>query len=215
MLSQKDQWSDLRPQSSVRYFLRQATHDYHVQLNQHPMLAGLTKPDYRLRDYLELLCAYKHLYQALESSIVGFLAQNNCGFDYRERQKLPWLLQDLMYFPETRTRTLPEYTLNPTGINNAAELIGVLYVIEGSTLGAQLISASLRKHHRLTPAEGARFFNGYGEHTTLKWQNFLAFAESIHQQQSSCLLAAESACRTFKFFHEFLSDFHQANPLQG
>jgi len=46
---------------------------------------------------------------------------------------------------------------NPV-INSIGQLIGVLYVVEGSTLGAQLIARSLEKHHGLNQTKGGRFF---------------------------------------------------------
>jgi heme oxygenase len=51
-------------------------------------------------------------------------------------------------------------------------LLGVLYVIEGSSLGGQLILKELQQRHGLTTETGARFFTGYGERISAQWRSF-------------------------------------------
>ena len=189
----------------VRTVLRQATHEHHSQLNRHPMLAGLTQPDYAISDYQKLLCAYSILYQALEKQIMSFLGANVANFDYQPRLKLPWLRQDLAYF-QIVSET-PSHALTPANIKNLGELIGMLYVIEGSTLGGQLISKHLANNLGLTAETGGRFFCGYAEKTTAFWTDFLDFAANLDGNESECLAAKNSACQTFQLFLQTLDDF--------
>ena len=60
--------------SAVRRLLRDGTHAEHVRLNQHPLLAGITRPDYALTTYQLVLTAYFHFYRALEAAIDQALA---------------------------------------------------------------------------------------------------------------------------------------------
>ena len=194
--------------SDLRTLLRNATHTYHVQLNQHPLLTGLTKPDYPLANYRKLLLAYFHLYQALEDQISQFISTQSCEFDYTARYKTPWLLKDIAFFKDDphASGNVPCLVMVLPEITDIGQLIGVLYVLEGSTLGGQLIFRSLVNYHGLNHNEGACFFNGYSEHAQLMWQNFLCFSDIIFGDDAPCQAAKMAACQTFQLFIQILDD---------
>jgi heme oxygenase len=195
--------------SSLRAQLRDATHHQHVQLNQHPLLNGLMQADYPLQRYQTVLLAYAQLYQALESEIDDFLARNSLEFDYHSRRKSPAIQQDLAHFSDLPQLTNAELKL--PSLNDIGEWVGMLYVIEGSTLGGQHIARGLEKHLGLSQSAGARFFYGYGEQTQRLWQDFIAFAESMVTDAEAIQLAATTACQTFDLFTLTLSHYwHQS-----
>lgn len=99
--------------------------------------------------------------------------------------------------------------MNLPVINTVGQLVGALYVIEGSTLGGQLISRSLNQHLGLTLNTGARFFYGYGEQTALMWQSFIDFADCISGDETQCQAAEQSAWQTFQVFNQVLDDYVQ------
>lgn len=201
-------------ETTVRNRLRVATHPYHLQLNRHTLLASLTQRDLSLSTYRMVLIAYSYLYRAVEGRINQYLKLHPNLFEYSERNKLPWLIHDLTFFHENlkeldywnqQITTFPEIT-------DIGQLVGVLYTLEGSTLGGQVISRNLAENHRLTSTRGACFFNGYGEHTLTMWQDFLCFAESISENTDSIQAAIESACRTFQLFEQALNGItHEFN----
>lgn len=188
----------------MRKLLRDATHHHHVLLNRHPLLLGLTRPDLNLSVYCTLLTAYFRIYQKIEDRIDQFLAFHPAVFDYTARQKLTWLRSDLEYFGVdlNRQRKIPCQMAGVPEIMQIGHLAGVLYAIEGSTLGGQYISSCLSKHHGLSIDRGARFFNGYGERTQNMWQEFLGFSESLAGDTVQCQSAEKAACQTFRFFNE-------------
>jgi heme oxygenase len=197
--------------TNLRVQLRDATHHQHVQLNQHPLLNGLMQADYPLEHYQKVLLAYSQLYQALEAEIDDFVSQNPLDFDYHSRRKFPAIQQDLNYFNNLPQLTTAE--LNSPTINSMGQLIGLLYVIEGSTLGGQHIARGLEKHLGLTQSAGAKFFYGYGEQTQSLWQDFIAFAESLVTDPEQINLATTTACQTFELFILTLTHYwHQATP---
>jgi heme oxygenase len=189
--------------------LRSATHTYHVLLNQHPLLMGLTKPDYSLANYRKLLLVYFHLYQALEGQISHFMSTQACAFDYTARYKLPWLLNDIAFFKDEPDAigNVPCLAIVLPEIENIGQLIGMLYVLEGSTLGGQLIFRSLVNYHGLNINEGACFFNGYGESAQLMWQDFLCFSDIISRDDYQCQAAKVAACQTFQLFKQVLDQY--------
>lgn len=193
---------------SKRNLLRQETQHYHVKLNQHPLLCNLTTSDYPLANYQKVLRAYSGIYQILETQIERFLSAQQYTFSYSERRKLPWLLKDLAFFNIDAMvvdpfQFLPEAFPN---INSPGELMGALYVIEGSTLGGQHISRALVKFHGLTSDRGACFFNGYGERTLALWEEFIDLMETVISDKYQFELANNNACQTFKLFQLILDN---------
>lgn len=189
--------------SVVRARLRQATHAHHVRLNEHPLLHELTQGELSPGAYRLLLRAYFQLYSLLEARIHHYLEKVSCAFHYAERNKLPWLIRDLEFFHE-ELPVVDALSWDFPVIENMAQLIGVLYTLEGSTLGGQHISRCLAKSHGLTVVSGACFFNGYGERTQAMWQVFLDFAESL--PVDDCGEAARSASQVFELFERVLGD---------
>jgi heme oxygenase len=195
-------------QTYFRTRLHQATDAQHARLNQHPMLVGLLQPAYPLGKYQRLLSAYFYLFGVLESRIMHALDQHAGAFNYSERRKQPWLTRDLAFF-----QLAPE--LHSTGLNQPAlqtplslsQLFGVLYVVEGSTLGGQVISRHLNTHMGLTQDAGATFFHGYGARTGPMWQSFLNQANRMIKDEVDYQSAEVAACGTFDLFNQVLDDY--------
>jgi heme oxygenase len=198
--------------SVVRACLRQATHPFHVRLNQHPLLHGLSQRDLSLPSYRRLLLAYFQLYSVLETRILHYLERQSCSFQYSERNKLSWLIKDLLFFHE-EIPGIDAQRWDFPAIENPAQLTGVLYTLEGSTLGGQHISRCLEKSHGLTTDGGACFFNGYGERTQAMWQAFLDFAESLSVPEHA--EAACSAVHVFELFEKVLGELPSRECVAG
>ena len=148
--------------------------------------------------------------QVMEEKITRYLKSQVCAFDYAPRRKLPWLRQSIAFFcDDSMPDYVPKQPLATPAIKNLGELIGVLYVIEGSTLGGRHILKSLSKQFALSSDEGVRFFQGYGDQTSRNWQYFLHFADSISGQADLCSAAANSAVLVFQMFENVLDDYAQ------
>lgn len=207
--------------SPVHSLLRQSTHPAHVRLNHHPCLAGLLTKEYRRSDYRHLLRTYHGLYRDIEDAIERFLRRQPGLFDYAPRRKQCWLEADLAFLGDPPPDDASPGEARFPEIARRAELIGVLYVIEGSTLGGQHIARALERHLGLTPDAGARFFSGYGPATPAMWEAFVGFAESIATNcaaespedaaaDSSGKAASDAATFTFAAFERALD---RARPM--
>jgi heme oxygenase len=60
-----------------------------------------------------------------------------------------------------------------------------MYVIEGATLGGQVIVRRVNKLMRLPGPHGAGFYAGYGLHNGRMWLSFKAAAEPSHRPLDS------------------------------
>lgn len=194
----------------IRQRLRAATHDIHVQLDHHPLLAGITKPGYPMASYRQVLLGYFHLYARFEPGLTAELERQHLGFDYLARQKLPWIRADLASFglDPLVTECLPRAAMAPFAIGSAAQLAGSLYAIEGATLGGQVISRHVQKNLGLTRTAGACFFNGYGDATTDRWSEFEDFMRRCCIDEISQHLACDAAVRTFLIVETTLDEYY-------
>ena len=197
----------------LRPLLVKATETEHIQLHHHPLLKDVMSASYPLTTYSLLLSAYHTIYSTLEQSVMAYLGSHSIDFDYQPRLKLPLLQKDLVNLNISVPSPSVIQGLSPyPAIASLGDLIGSLYVLEGSTLGASRITLCLAKHHQLHTDNGAAFFNGYGEHTRDLWQQFLSFAEqSIAHDPEQCALAIASAKNTFDYFKRSLDDYYQAS----
>jgi heme oxygenase (biliverdin-IX-beta and delta-forming) len=76
---------------------------------------------------------------------------------------------------------------------NEARALGSFYVLEGSTLGGQLITRHLSSAHWL-PAEGLSYFNPYGSRTGEMWRSFRRWLEiqARHQDANDIVAGARA-----------------------
>lgn len=197
----------------ARKLLRDATHAEHVRLNQHPMLTGITRPNYPLATYQQVLTAYWHLYRELEAAIDQALQARVSSFSYDLRRKLPWLASDLSYFgldPDA-THHRPASAVARMALLDEGKLLGALYTIEGSSLGGLVISRHLAAHLGITPARGGRFFHGYGDETMHFWSQFEAFMNAALTNEGARNSAVHAAKSTFSMMGSMLDDYLARN----
>jgi heme oxygenase (biliverdin-IX-beta and delta-forming) len=86
-----------------------------------------------------------------------------------------------------------------------AEHMGGLYVLEGSTLGGQLISRMIRGNLGYSPEAGCAFFAGYGAQTGSMWKTFCLSLEAYgakHPDQRRLIISGAKS--TFKRFGEWI-----------
>lgn len=191
----------------VRTTLRQAIHADHDRLNRHPLLRRLTQPDLTLPQYIQIVEAYAHFYRCIEKRILQ--AAPVPGFCYESRRKSAWLDSDLKQLGSLTPGPPPlaeqHWDIGP--INSIGALAGVLYAIEGSTLGGQVIGRHLARHLHLNADSGARFFNAYGDETQARWQAFCLWLESFSTQTDQVAHAQASARKLFRHLEALLNAY--------
>lgn len=191
----------------ARERLQRATHAAHARLNRHPLLADITRPSYRIADYHRVLLAYHAAYHAIESWIRLCLPALTPSFDYTGRWKLDWLAQDLAHFalPPPGGPGMP-----PAPPGEASDILGVLYVVEGSTLGGRVISSCLTRNLGLSADAGMRFFSAYEERTEAFWNTLTAYLNRHLDDDRAIAGASRAALATFELVESHLdAQFHR------
>ena len=146
-----------RPPPSLRADLRAATAEAHHEAERCAALARLSDGSLSIDHYRRLLQRFAAFYRPAERALVRSLRALSPRLDYTP--KLPRLeadLQELGAVAPARDWAPETFTTAPAGG------LALLYVLEGSTLGAKVLTARVRD--TLGPAVGGatRFLDPYG-----------------------------------------------------
>lgn len=141
----------------------------------------------------------------------GFHAVWECAIRQRSkfaafhapRARLPHLRRDLAALGRTTAeiRALPVCGAAETLAGDEAATLGSLYVMEGSTLGGQLIARALADAG-WAPSGGITYFDPYGRRTGEMWRGFQGFLAAQDPDRDR---AAAGACATFALLEEWLA----------
>ena len=104
-------------------------------------------------------------------------------------KKTAHLQRDLHYLGVETADLLLCSNLPP--LETEAQVLGCLYVIEGATLGGQMITRHVRGTLGITPSTGGSFFEGYAGDTGKMWQAMrqLLVSGAIDRQTESAMVA--------------------------
>jgi heme oxygenase (biliverdin-IX-beta and delta-forming) len=145
--------------------------------------------------YCGLLRSLWQLHAGYEAA---FAAQSWSGFriDFARRRRSDMLLADLSVLgvpavPATPPR-LPMHGL--------CDAIGCLYVIEGSTLGGQIIFQRVRERLGASADGAASFFRGYGPETGGMWRKLIDAINVTPAHGADADAMEAGARRTFSTF---------------
>lgn len=134
---------------------------------------NLMRDDYTLEEYRNLLSRFYAFYQPYEEKMRAALAENPIQFNHPERLNTPKLMADLISLgmTEGEISQIAAFDELPA-LDSKERIFGSLYVIEGSTLGGQVISRHLKQKFDLDETKGAAFFSGYGKETGKMWNEY-------------------------------------------
>jgi heme oxygenase len=154
--------------------------------------------------YRRLISRMFGIYLALEPRLQRVQGLATYLPDISRRWKLPLLEADLGVLG-VDPQTCLEITVTPD-FPHVAAAFGCLYVLEGSTLGGQLISRQIHAELGLTPEHGCRFFSSYGANVGQMWRMFGQSLESFAAANDAqrCDIV-DSAVKTFEFFFHWLT----------
>lgn len=154
--------------------------------------------------YVRLMQAYYGFYQPLETA----LADSTClpsGLDLGVRLKTPTLQRDLhaLGHDACSLAQLPVCQDLPL-VDSPGACLGVLYVLEGATLGGQVLRRQMHASLGLDEHTGAAFMNVYGAETGRRWKAFLALLDEQPADPDLHQAAAHAAQITFSRFELWL-----------
>lgn len=171
--------------------LRVETRFEHDQVEQGmPVFAK----NFRSEDYYRLLNSFREFYRPYEEKLRPLVRSLPAGLECDSRYKLGLLNADLIGHDQIESPKLFEIP----SMSNIPEIVGAMYVIEGSTLGGQVIYRHLKDTLKLD-LDRSNFFRCYNESTGLMWSRFKTEAVKL-VSPDEYEIAIAAAKQTFECF---------------
>jgi heme oxygenase len=189
---------------SPRLALRMATQDAHTRLEQNACMRRLMDIGVTVNDYALVLQAFAAWHGPLERLLSDLPLIDP---DANARQsKAQWLTADLLALTENFGIRLPETSAAAgLGLERPADtpaLLGMAYVVEGATLGGEIISRHLKKC--LSPDMPMQFFTSYGAERSIMWQRFQKLLDGHIFNQARLQQAISAANAAFSSLDHWL-----------
>ena len=167
--------------------LRDATVAHHASVERTLPFAtlGHTLPAYR-----RVLGAFLGFYEPLEGRL-QYVATSSGDIDLMGREKVSLLRGDMRMLgaSEEALAALPRCPAMPL-IDGVPRALGCMYVLEGATLGGQIIARHLKAQLGIDERSGGSFFFAYGAETGTMWRAFVARLNRQPSPHDSTLAAA-------------------------
>jgi len=195
--------------------LKTATADQHRRAEKHAFQQMMVRGTLSREAYAGWLGQMLLVHRTLEGHLDGLAAGRPAIATVFEddRRRVPAILDDLAFYqaegdhqPLPATTRFLEY-LDRLAEGDALALLGVFYVLEGSTNGARFIAKRLRTAYDL-PMDGAgtAFVDPYGEAQPARWQAFKEAMEELHLGDAQINAITRAAQETFDAIGAMSSD---------
>jgi heme oxygenase len=150
--------------------LKTQTRPQHDSVEQNVYGKSLMDGSMSLQQYREFLEKFYGFHVPLEQAMAR-LSWDSVGINFDERRKVAFLKQDLhsLGLTDDDINRLP-LTNDLPPIATMEDACGVMYVMEGSTLGGQIQARQVQKMFGLTSENGAAYFSSYGANVGAMWK---------------------------------------------
>jgi heme oxygenase len=140
----------------------------HKRLEELPISSYILSPDMKMDDYEHYLRLMYDVHSSVEEKIFPLLSA--IVDDLKDREKKHLIVEDLLYLNYAKPVARPLFNTQNITIPFA---LGILYVVEGSSLGGRFILKNLETIDGLTDGKGVSYFAGYENKTGSYWKTFL------------------------------------------
>ncbi|MDQ6471924.1 biliverdin-producing heme oxygenase [Flavobacterium sp. LHD-80] len=160
--------------------IKTQTADSHRKLEELPVSASIMSPEMKIEDYIFYLNLMHDVHNDTETFVFPFFTDLLEDLELRKKKHL--IENDLSFLNAKKSDAVKVFQTE--GIS-APFALGILYVVEGSTLGGRFILKNVSKFPELSGDQGVSYFNGYGDKTGSFWKSFLNFL-SEYEQEHNC-----------------------------
>lgn len=173
--------------------LREQTASHHKDLEESALLRHFSDRSITRPLYEKILSKFYGYFSPLEKELQQLQQLPFYLSDYSSRRKASSLQHDLTFFGSAP----PELCADLPSISSLDKAFGCLYVMEGSTLGAKVISNVIQYSLGINASNGGSYFHGYGVQTGEYWKNFCSSLQHYAQTEGNSEEIIESANQTF------------------
>lgn len=155
----------------------------------------LFRPEFTPSEYKKLLNRFLSFYTGYEKAMQQWRNLPLSNMDQRLERSL-FLKKDLQAFDEI----LNSKALDNFKIENLPQALGAMYVVEGSSLGGQVIYKHLKEKLGLQD-HVLNFYRGYGVDTGKNWIEFKNYLNSFSNESENfkqdCIQSAKNTFQQF------------------
>ncbi|MFI2741878.1 biliverdin-producing heme oxygenase [Zhouia sp. PK063] len=182
--------------------LRAETAQQHEETEAENLASKIIDHSISLAEYKVLILQNYVTYMALENVITPVLQEHLLTDEsqFLSHEKSEQLALDLKVLH--MGSNYPTQELQLPQINNLAQALGALYVIEGSMLGGMMIGEHLPKCEALKEITAFHFFTKDKKEVAERWRNFCSMIRSENLSDKEIEEVIESAKNTFAFFSQ-------------
>jgi len=143
-------------------------------------------------------------YHPLEARLFALHGWSSVGLALEARKKVPLLEADLIHagMTETTLLSLPICQTLPR-VETFAQGLGCLYVVEGATLGGQVLTRHFQRQTH-TQQWSCSFFRSYRDRTGPMWKEFVEKVTSYATTTATEESILSSAMETFLCLEQWL-----------
>jgi heme oxygenase len=161
--------------------LKAATFPAHARLQTAPFFSALAACQLPLESYVGQLRVLAVIHGVLETALANCQNERVASVWQADMRKLPLLREDLGYFDPRVVADLKEAvdaalftaeSLRSLSVAEPLALLGAIYVLEGSTLGAGMVRPMVARALLLTSDEGLAYLHSYGAAVHQHWAQF-------------------------------------------
>jgi len=164
--------------------IKQATAHLHDQLEQKMFVGQIMDGSLTFEQYQTILNVNYVTHFVVEDFLFSGLSNElRQKLNIESRIKLPALLHD---FEEINSAVgiSPKTTSGFIDLSSDASILGAMYVLEGATLGGNVIAKRLKTNEHLLPYNlNYHYYQVYGDQLGLKWKQFLEVLNAIPEAE--------------------------------
>lgn len=193
---------NLVAESDVMAMLKSGTAAQHQNVEN---LMPFFREQFSLQDYTQTLAAFLGFFEPVEQALRDATDWAAVGIDIQQRSRAHLLRNDLqaLGLSAAEIASLPRASSLPP-MDNLESALGCLYVLEGSTLGGQVIGRELARRFGIDASTGASFFLSHGSGVGDMWREFCFVVRRHAGQPDSRQLAIEAAKQTFASLEDWM-----------
>lgn len=184
---------------SLHARLKAETRPFHDKTERAYLFQQIVNSTLSIPDYILLLKKILGFVEPIENKLTAVPSSFLIP-----RQKAPLLKSDLKAFSISTAEIAQIPHCSQLPVTDTLEgTLGYLYVMEGSTLGGQILSQFISEQLNIPLNHGCRYFYSYGKDTVMMWKEFCAVLETAATQLNHNDVV-ESAIMTFNTFYDWL-----------
>lgn len=181
--------------------LKDTTAADHEALERLPLSVSVTNPAVTLKDYSNYLEHMWPFVQDLEENIYPLLIAIVPDIDQRRKRSL--ILEDLHVLGAHIPRFFSWPFTSVTEKITTPFALGIMYVMEGSTLGGKFIGNNIQQALGYNAESGAQYFAGYGAATGSMWKAFLGYLSHYQKTNNTDEEIFAGANYAFRTIHDY------------